>query len=383
MKKWLKLNYKYYVVAFIVFLTIMIRNVFEYNQFYLQNFIEREILFLQKNYPETIKSLIPLILNEAVSNISGMNSQFLVMYSKMFIIGFIILHGIMLWGQRNKSEREFLETLPIKREKVVLYRFVMDAVTLILAVIISCVVTYVRNYTYLKEYDITLPWMGQTMFGYGFTLICYVIFVLGIMYILESTVVRGDLKIITTAGCMAMFYQSMNWLYEAVMFGKDNLFNKFVGFIKMYSVGGKYYEVYQGGWGPEGYWMDKNLLYDAYYQGEKYELSTYAVLGRTAFTDGVVGMSRPALYMGYALAYFAIGLLLFAVASYLTKKQDLAKRSFYFEFMPVMVGLLIFVTVFMFFFVQIPEYWYSCLLMGLIAFLGFLYITRGKGRVRL
>ena len=40
MKKWLKLNYKYYVVAFIAFLTIMIRNVFEYNQFYLQNFID-------------------------------------------------------------------------------------------------------------------------------------------------------------------------------------------------------------------------------------------------------------------------------------------------------------------------------------------------------
>jgi len=41
------------------------------------------------------------------------------------------------------------------------------------------------------------------------------------------------------------------------------------------------------------------------------------------------------------------------------------------------------VTVFMFFFVQIPEYWYSCVLMGLIAFVGFLYLTRGKGRVKM
>ena len=383
MKKWLKLNYKYYVVAFVAFATIMIRNVFEYNQFYLQNFIERDILHLQKNYPETIDSLTPLILKVAVENTSGANSQFLIAYPKLFILGFIILHGIMLWGQRNKSEREFLETLPIKREKVVLYRFVMDVVTLIPAVVVACVVTYVHFYTYLKKYDITLPWMGQTMFGYGFTLICYVIFVLGIMYFLESTVVRGDLKIITTAGCMAMFYQSINWLYEAVMFGKDNIFNKFVGFIKMYSVGGKYYKIYQGEWGPEGYWMDTNLLYDVYHQGKEYELSTYAVLGRTCWTDGVVGMSRPSLYIVYASAYLIIGVLLFALATYLTKKQDLAKRSFYFNFAPLMVGLLIFVTVFMFFFVQIPEYWYSCILMGLIAFLGFLYITRGKGRVKL
>ena len=383
MKKWLKLNYKYYVVALVAFVAIMIRNVFECNQFYLGNYIKSEILHLQQNYPETIDSLIPLILKEAVENISGANGQFLIVYPKMFILGFIILHGIILWGQRNKSEREFLETLPVKREKVVLYRFTMDVVTVVTAVVIACVVTYVRFYSYLKKYDITLPWMGQTMFGYGFTLICYVIFVLGIMYFLESTVVRGDLKIITTAGCMAMFYCSMNWLYEAVMFGKDNIFNKFVGFIKMYGVGGKYYQTYPGGWGPEGYWMDKNLLYDAYYQSEKYELSTYVVIGRTCSTDGVVGMSRPALYMGYALGYIAIGLLLFALASYLTKKQDLAKRSFYFDFAPLMVGLLIFVTVYMFFFVQIPEYWYSCILMGLIAFVAFLYITRGKSRVKL
>ncbi len=383
MKKWLKLNYKYYVVALVTFVAIMIRNVFECNQFYLGNYIKSEILHLQQNYPETIDSLIPLILKEAVENISGANGQFLIVYPKMFILGFIILHGIILWGQRNKSEREFLETLPVKREKVVLYRFTMDVATVITAVVIACVVTYVRFYSYLKKYDITLPWMGQTMFGYGFTLICYVIFVLGIMYFLESTVVRGDLKIITTAGCMAMFYCSMNWLYEAVMFGKDNIFNKFVGFIKMYSVGGNYYETYQGPWGPEGYWISKNILYEACHQGQKYELSTYAVLGRTAYTDGVVGMSRVELYIGYALGYLLIGALLVSLATYLTKKQDLAKRSFYFNFAPIMVGLLIFATVFMFFFVQIPEYWYSCILMGLIAFVAFLYITRGKSRVKL
>ena len=96
MKKWLKLNYKYYVVAFVAFVAIMIRNVFECNQFYLESFIKSDILHLQQNYPETIDSLIPLILKTAVENISGANGQFLVEYPKMFIVGFIILHGIML-----------------------------------------------------------------------------------------------------------------------------------------------------------------------------------------------------------------------------------------------------------------------------------------------
>jgi len=95
----------------------------------------------------------------------------------------------MLWGQRNKSEREFLEILPIKREHVALYRFLMDVMTVLLAVMVACVVTYVRFYSYLRSFDISLPWMGQTMLGYGFTLSCYVIFALGIMYFLESTVV--------------------------------------------------------------------------------------------------------------------------------------------------------------------------------------------------
>lgn len=371
MKKWLKLNYRYYVVAFVVFATLMIRNVFECNYFYLHNYIE------------TQESRIPLMLMTAVDNISGASYQFKVVYPKIFIIGFIILHGIMLWGQRNKSEREFLETLPIKREKVVLYRLVMDVVTVISTVLISCIVTYVRFYTYLKKFDITLPWMSASIVGYGITLCCYMIFVLGIIYFLESTVVRGDLKCITTAGCMAMFYLSMNWLYEAVMFGQNNIFNKFVGFIKMYSVGGNYYKIYLGEWGPEGYWWPKTILYKVYHQGQEYELSTYAVLGRTACTDGVVGMSRVELYIGYALAYIIIGVLLLVLATYLTKKQDLAKQSFYFRFAPVMIGLLIFMTVFMFFFVQIPEYWYSCILLGLIAFLIFMYLTSGKRRVKL
>ncbi len=371
MKKWLKLNYRYYVVAFVAFLTLMIRNVFEYNQFYLHNIYDDGSLLIQ------------LKLAEAVENISGANSQFLVKYPKMFIVGFIILHGIMLWGQRNKSEREFLETLPVKREKVVLYRFLMDVVTVIPAVLIACIVTYVRFNTYLKQFDITLPWMSASIVGYGITLCCYMIFVLGIIYFLESTVVRGDLKCITTAGCMAMFYLSMNWLYEAVMFGQNNIFNKFVGFIKMYSVGGNYYKIYLGQWGPEGYWWSKTILYKVYHQGKEYELSTYAVLGRTACTDGVVGMSRVELYIGYALAYMIIGVLLLVLATYLTKKQDLAKQSFYFRFAPVMIGLLISATVFMFFFIQIPEYWYSCILLGLIAFIGFLYLTSGKRRVKL
>ncbi len=382
MKKWLTLNYKYYVVTFVAFVIIMIRWIFQYNQLYLQRFIESDILFLQNNYPEQADSLNPLILKAAVENIAGANNQFLSGYPKLLIIGLILLHGIMLWGQRNKSEREFLETLPLKREKVVFYRFAMDVITVASTVLIACVVTYVHFYTYLCGFDIKLPWMAASMLGYGITLCCYVIFVLGIMYFLESTVVRGDLKVIATVGCMGMFYCSMNWLYEAVMFGKDNLFNKFVGFIKMYSVGGKYYETYQGQWGPEGYWLDKNLLYDAYYQGEKYELSTYAVLGRTCWTDGIVGMSRPALYIGYALAYLAIGGLLFALAIQLTRKQDLAKRGFYFDFAPLVVGLLIFATVFMFFFVTIPEYWYTCVLLGLIAFLVFMYVVRGKRRIK-
>ena len=371
MKKWLKLNYKYYVVAFVILLSLMIRDVFEYNHFYLQN------IFYSSNFPIQVR------LGEAVENISGASYQFKVVYPKLFIIGFIILHGIMLWGQRNKSEREFLETLPVRRERIVLYRLIMDVVTVISVVLISCIVTYVHFCTYLGSYEITLPWLASCIMGYGVTLCCYVIFVLGIIYFLESTVVRGDLKIITTAACMALFISSINWLYEAVMFGKDNIFNKFVGFIKMYSVGGNYYKVYQGYYGAEGYWVNKNILYQVYYQGQEYELSTYAILGRTAYTEGVVGMSRVELYIGYALAYLILGALIFALAYFLTKKQDLAKRGFYFDFASLMVGLLIFVTVFIYFFTSIPEYWYSCVLLGLIAFLVFMYLVRGKRRIKI
>lgn len=376
MKKWLKLNYKYYVVAFVAFVAVMVRAVFECNWISIGN------TFTTDKLPLEAKLLV------AVSDISGINNQFLVEYPKIIVAGFIILHGIMLWGQRNKSEREFLETLPVRREKMVLYRLVMDVITIIPAVIISCVATYIYMYNYFTEYDMKLPWLGGAVAGYGVTLCCYVILLLGIIYFLESVMVRGDLKIITTAACMLMFQQSTSWLYNAVMCGKDNIFNKFIGFIKMFAVGGKEYIIDSNSWGNYGYWIEKDIPFDLYYQGQKYEFRTgiNTVEGdrtRWGYTEGVAALNEVELYIGYALAYLMLGALLIILAVQLAKKQDLAKRSFYFDFAPIMVGLIIFATVFTFFFVQIPEYWYSCLLFALIAFVGFMYLAVGRRKIKM
>jgi len=371
MKKWLKLNYKFYVVAFVAFVVVMIKNIFQVNEFYLYN------TFNESKLPLEAKLL------NAVSDLSSVNYQFFELYPKLLIVGFIILHGIMLWGQRNKSEREFLETLPVKREMFSIYRFAMDVITMISALIITCIVTYLHLYTNFLDYEITLPWLASSIFGYGATLCCYMILILGVMYVLESFVVRGDLKIITTVGCMAMFNFSTSWIYEAAIFGQNHIFNKFIGFIRMYGVGDKTIFMHSDGWYKYIEWIEKDMPYDLYYQGQVFEFATGAnciddVRSMWGYTDGVVSMSHPKLYIGFALAYLIIGALLFAFGIYLIKKQDLAKKGFYFDFAFIVVGVLIFATVFTYFITIIPEYWYSCILMGLIAFLVFMYLVRGK-----
>lgn len=376
MKKWLKLNYKYYVVAFVAFVAVLVRVISECNWLTVGD------IFTTDKLPLEAKLLM------VVSDVSGINSQFLVEYPKIFVVGFIILHGVMLWGQRNKSEREFLETLPVKRERIVLYRFVMDVITTIVVVFISCMATYVYMCNYFSEYDMELPWLSGALVGYGVTLCCYVVLILGVIYFLESVMVRGDLKIITSAACILMFQQTTSWLYNAVMCGKDHIYNKFIGFIKMYAVGGKEYKIDYNSWENYGYWIEKDIPFDLYYQGQKYEFRTgiNTVEGdrtRWGYTEGVVAFSELELYIGYALAYLVLGALMILLAVQLTKKQDLAKRSFYFNFAPVMVGLLIFVTVFMFFFVQIPEYWYSCLLFALIVFVLFMYLAGGRRKIKM
>lgn len=367
MKKWLKVNYKYYLIFFVVLVGIMIRNIFEYtNPDWIENIFN---IGTQNIYYKLMD----------VVGVYSIRNLFLSFYSKLLILGFILLHGVMLWGERNKSEREFLETLPIKRDKIVAYRAIMDITVATTSIVLVVVVNFLYMKVTLAEYSIELPWLLSALTGVGITLICYTVMIIGIMYFIESLVVRGDLKVVATAASMAMIYGSMNLIYETFMYSKDNIFNTIMGYIKMYLPGGNIYMIEKYDYYVNNaWWQMKRMFYTIVYEGKEYTLSTTGGMGYYSMQEGIIGFKEVNLYIWYALSYLLIGSILIGLGVHLTKKQDLSKQGFYFKFGNVMIGGLFAIAIFSLFLVSSIKMWYVAVIASIIGFALFMYITNRR-----
>lgn len=353
MKKWLRLNYKYYLIFFFVIIYIMLSNMMSNYSI----FNDAEIL------PDGREN-INYICKEIMSVTTDIRTLFFGVYSKLLILGYIILHAVMLWGQRNRSEREFLETLPFKRELVVAYRVIIEITLLIITVAISVATNYIYVCNGLKKYDVDLNCLFDAMAGMGITLICYVVMMLGIMFFIEALVVRGDLKIISTVGSIVIIYISINTIYEAVTYGKKCLFNDIFGYLKLYSVGGCVYSINDYTYGTNANWTTNNLLYDFAYAGTQHTVSTMNGAGYLSGQRSMIGFKDIELWIGYAFSYLLIGAILIGLGVLLTKLQDISKQGFYFKFAGVMAGALIFTGIFTI--MLQSQVWYIALLFGFV-----------------
>ncbi len=353
MKKWLKINYKYYLFFFIVIIYIVISNMMSSYSI----FTDVEIL------PDGREN-INYICKEIMSVTTDIRTLFFGVYSKLLILGYIILHAVMLWGQRNRSEREFLETLPFKKELVVAYRAIIEIALLIIAVAISVAANYIYVCDGFKKYDVKLDCLFEAMAGMGMTLICYIVMILGIMYFIEALVVRGDLKIISTVGSLAVIYLSINTIYEAVTYGKKCLFNDIFACLKLYSAGGCVYSINDYTYGTNANWITNNFLYDFTYAGTEHTVSTMNGAGYLSGQRSMIGFKNIELWVGYALSYFLIGTILIGLGILLTKLQDISKQGFYFKFAGVLAGVLIFTGIFTI--MLQSQVWYIALLFGFV-----------------
>lgn len=371
MKKWLKLNYRYYVTFLLAFVSIMLIKIPDWFGNYI--WLDRKLNMNQNTY---------YILGDIINNTSSsIRVIFFSMHTKLFVLGFLILHGIMLWGQRNKSEREFLQTLPFKREKVVLYRFIMDMAMVFIVVFISAIATLVYVKRNFNSIDLHIDWLGSTMVGVCITLVCYMVMILGVIYFIEALVVRGDLKIITTAACLGILFISMSRIYEFITYGKQCLFNKIMAYLKLYSPGGTSYVVEPLNlYVTNAGWKNNRLLYEAVFEGKEYTLSNRAGSDYFSTGNGVVGFREIELYIWYALSYLLIGILLIAIGITLTKLQDVSKRGFYFSFGKIMVAMVVFIGIFSMIFAKTNVWYYGVIagLLGIVIFGVLIYTTTGK-----
>lgn len=290
---------------------------------------------------------------------------FLLFNHAVIIISLYILlfKGMIFWVEKDSYGREFFQTLPIRRSDRVWFHFIMDSLLVILAVSAYAVFLYMQIVNRLNMQKIELPWLGKTICGEGITCICYILFLLGVINFTESVFVDGFIKIV---GSVSMVGMSSCMLSQLLYRNPGNIIvQKLYGFFAMESVGGSYYSFINedADWysGDNWDWMHSVLQPEIFYKGESWDF---------AFTDPYLDglyrfydFSHCSSYIGYALAYFGLAIVLLGFAVRLSQKQELSKQGFYFSFGKYLFSVMFSGT----FFAMMLDYavaiWHKCFIL--------------------
>lgn len=367
MKSWIKQYYRIYLAGFIAILVCM---TWECVQMFAEN--EWLLAFTELNN-ESHEYSVQLGVWSIAQIVGEVVNLLLYKYVKVLMCGIIIIHAYMLWGERLSAQREFLETLPAKKHSRVSARIVMDVVLVCTTVIIASLTIYIYIKSKLASEDIHIEWLGKSVCGVVVTTISYVMFIVGIIYLMESVVVSGDFKILTVVVSLLMANVCMNNLFCLIESEEYGFLHKVYGYLNLYTVGGCYYEPrIPSNVFSEGYWHHSEICAPLIVRGEVWQFEEFGELGR--FAD----FANADSYVWYAVSYLLFGLILMLLAVYLTKKQELSKKVFYFGFGSTIVGMLIALTVFSYGILFSPTTWNSvCIaISSVIIFVVFVFIAK-------
>ena len=115
----------------------------------------------------------------------------------IIIIFSVVLFRMIKSGVENReSGRNFLETIPVSRRKKVLFPYLAETVTIVLA----CSAGYIMQFMSLKRlYDgvgLELPLLGKCMINYGVLSLFYIIAAIAVLMLIETVIVNGVGKLI-------------------------------------------------------------------------------------------------------------------------------------------------------------------------------------------
>ncbi|MCM1497729.1 MAG: hypothetical protein NC124_04610 [Clostridium sp.] len=278
------------------------------------------------------------------------------------LAGILLVKSVFFWLEKERSEREFICTLPVKRIDRMAFHLLMDSLLVIISVSVYAVYLYYRLHGLLGQLEIGIPWLASSIFGIAFTCITYLLFLLGLINVLESLFASGFVRIIGTVGGIC----AGNSIIELAFTLNERVkwLQKLYGYLKFKSAGGSYYQ-------PESVydaWQHKPLDYMVYYQGELVE----GINDKLAVIDGslnsdisrlMVAFTHVDSYIGYVLSYLVLAVLFALAAAYLVKRQENSKSEFYFKAGRYMVcaelsGLLTLVML-----MNAVAAWHKCLIV--------------------
>jgi hypothetical protein len=213
----------------------------------------------------------------------------------------------------------------------------MDSGVIILSVSIYTWYIYSRLTNYLQSLTIELPWLGQALFGEMITCIAYLLFLLGVIYVLETFFVDGFIRVIGTGGSLYLCY---NILSSGLTLNKNATWMQNIyGFFLMEKPGGGYYDITDhigSGGVVNDSWSAVLCNRDVYYQGTTVSALdsakvTFSSIWTDNFSDArLTNFCNVNSYIGYAIAYLVLGLLFMGLSLYLANRQELSRQGFFF-----------------------------------------------------
>ena len=253
------------------------------------------------------------------------------------LAGILVIKSFFFWLERERSGREFICTLPVRRIDRMVFHFIMDSLLVIIPVVLYTAYRYYRIDRLLVQMEIDIPWFGASVFGGTLTCIAYLLFLLGLINVLESLFASGLVRIIGTVGGIFAGYVIIDvafTLYDGI-----NWVQKLYGYFTLTSVGDCYYLpqpadilYYDARFG----WVHKAMDYVMYYKGEIVTRPTDIPaevddILTISSIDRIVDFSNMDSYIGYVLSYLVLAVLLAVLAAYLVKRQEASKSEFYFK----------------------------------------------------
>lgn len=252
----------------------------------------------------------------------------------------------------NPSSRDFWQFLPVGRQSVKGGYLLLNAMLVIGAELIYTVIFLGVTVYRLGKMEVTVLWLLPAVFGEFVTSVSYILMILAVTEFLETLYVGGVTKFIYVTGIWLMLVLMLTVLYYSISpIGKNPFFSDMYGFLSLQKAGNQYCYLDESVTPYDaGIWVHDNIPMDILWCGQPFadaytrELSEERKQsgGKEEFIPDRMDMNgevarlydfgKPGNYFPYALSYLLIAAVFAALAVWLSKKQDLSKKIFYFSF---------------------------------------------------
>lgn len=340
--KLFKYEWKKYFAFFVIGILFIIFNIVStHTEYYLLDFKDID-LYDKDNFG--------LIVLAQFSDIGEMiNTVFI--RNVLFISGLLVVMRLVgYYLDRKSSVREFRESIAIRRKSKFIFHVFMDLilVALLLVVYMATEISVLQNNCHSNH--VVLSWLPQSILGICITSFAYIFMIEALIVMIEQLFPNGMMRLPGLFGILLMsgicISNSLN------LFRNIKLFQYIYGLFTLKLAGGNYFDVKfrYGGSDPSlaSAFGHDELDVPVLYNGDnltKILSGKPDYNGYTGTFSRLYDFSHMSSYIGIALIYTIIAVLLIAIAYRCSINKDHSKQIFYFEFEKYLFAGIISLTV--------------------------------------